>query len=80
MTFDPSSGVKGYMNGSLLSTTNAGGVPSDQKAGARTLYIGKASGWDWFLDGKVDDIRYYGVELSGSDVSDIYGSGDGDWG
>ena len=47
-------------------------MPSD------SLVIGGSTWGD--LDGQVDDIRYYNVTLSKSDIDEIYNGGAGDLG
>jgi hypothetical protein len=80
MTFSSSNGVKVYFNGSAVTINFSSGTAVDQKSGARTLYVAEGWLWGFFTDGKVDDIRYYGVELSSDNVTAIYNSGSGDWG
>ena len=41
--------------------------------------LAKPPQYSWYMECRWDDIRVYGIELSTSEISDIYNSGSGDW-
>ena len=67
-------GRKIYLNGSDITDTNAEAVETCNDA-AIDFKIGTCSNNRYF-GGKISDIAYYNVELSGAQVTSIYNSGD----
>ncbi len=67
--------VKAYINGSLQSLTNE----NSTKTGTSNFAIDKIwfgmYGNSLFLDGKMDDMRIYGSEITQTDVTNIYNFG-----
>ncbi len=77
-TWASGGGIKVYINATLAYTSS---TFSGTIANRTSAYLRLGRNWAGTQCNplKYDDVRLYGVELSGSDVSDIYGSGDGDW-
>jgi len=74
---DSANGAELFYNASSLGTVNVGAVTIDDW-NDNGLWIGRdrtSSYWK----GLIDDVRIYNAALTSGDITDIYGSGDGDW-
>jgi hypothetical protein len=63
--------VKLYVNGALEGTASFTPGTAAREYGAYPFRIGKAR-LEWVADGKVDQVRIYNRELSGTEVGDLY--------
>jgi len=73
---DSGNTIELYLDGSSLGTGAISGTLDD--AAASGVYVGRDR-TSFYWKGKIDDVRIYNVALSDSNMSDIHGSGDGDW-
>jgi hypothetical protein len=68
-THDGVSTGKLYINGALDTTITRSGTPSST---TDTLGIGGYPTREWATDGIIDDFRFYGTELSATEVTALY--------
>ena len=68
-----------YLAGATLGGTAAVNSSSDLGAGEDNGFLVANDRGRYFLGGKVDDVRIYGVALTSANMASIYGSGNGDW-
>ena len=76
-TLDPTNVWKFYLNGSLSNSYSGASYYYPNPVTTTTNYIGRSIFGDPYYGGDVDDFRYYGVVLSASDVTNVYGGGTG---
>jgi hypothetical protein len=74
------SGLKLYINGSVVSTTNIGTLTGELSAGDNTLRIGNSNSFPSTtnnIDGLIDETVIWNKELTSTEVSTLYNSGNG---
>tara|TARA_R110000824_G_C15029608_1_gene659212 strand:+ start:25 stop:855 length:831 start_codon:yes stop_codon:yes gene_type:complete len=77
-TYDGSStgaGVKIYINGAA-STTSSTGALSATISSSNTIYLGSRNAADNFFQGNLDECAVFNTELSASNITAIYGTGE----
>ena len=74
VTFDGSSTIKYYLNGSADGTATLSGINTVVNEFRIGGYLNGWSGANFF-DGKIDEVAVWNVELSASDVTSIYNNG-----
>ena len=83
VTYDGSSssnGIKGYLNGSLITTWFAAntGTYTAMENTSTPLLLGKEGGNIYYAEGKMDEIAIFNSELSAADINTIYTDGPSD--
>ena len=86
MTWDGSTGtgnLKGYIgkvgtDSTISSTYDTANISSGGPAADPDSAFAGYGSYGYF-NGRVDDFRFYNVELSIDEINDIYNGGDGDW-
>lgn len=70
-------GIKLYLNGSATSTSNAsGGTYTGMASQQGSLRIGQWATNSSVMDGLIDEVSVFNYELTSSQVSDLYNSGE----
>ena len=71
VTFDGSGNIKYYLNGSTAGTATLATINTTADNGE----IGH--GWDGYFNGSIDEVGIWDRELTSTEVTDLYNSGDG---
>jgi len=68
-----------YINGVQVTTTSAGAAISTLHAGTARFIVGavdsESTTPDWFMDGKIDEVRVYNRALSAAEIRYLYNYG-----
>ena len=67
--------IRLYRNGSLVQNTNGSSGQSDWSGEPASAYIGAQGGTSAFIDGYIDQLAFYNVELTAANITAMYNSG-----
>jgi len=75
---EASSGITLYLNGSAVDDAdNENGSYTSMHNTATDVYIGWEQYWNWYANGKIDNVMLFDKELSSAEVTALYNSNNG---